>query len=116
VVLVTSGAGPTNVSSWKTRSYARLPAIGSPSASRIHCETNAPRFFGPPTMGSDSVLLLSSWFMNSVLVPLPFGCAPSPSGMPTMRYCCPGAPPSSGTLSSALKSGVIVYSSPTGSA
>jgi hypothetical protein len=60
VVLVASGAGPTNASSRKTRSYARLPAIGSPSASRIHCDTNAPRFFGPPTMGSDSVVLSSS--------------------------------------------------------
>jgi hypothetical protein len=66
-------------------------------------------------MGSDSVALVSSWFMNSVLVPSPFGYAPSPSGIPTMRYCWPGAPPSSGTLSSALKSGLIVYSLPTGS-
>src|SRR6266508_5597137 len=53
--------------------------------------------------------------MNSVLVPSPFGWAPSPSGIPTMRYCCPGAPPSSGTLSSALNSALMLYSPPTGS-
>jgi hypothetical protein len=35
--------------------------------------------------------------------------------MPTMRCCWPGAPPIGGTLSSALKSGLIVYSLSTGS-
>jgi hypothetical protein len=58
---------------------------------------------------------LSSWFMNSVLVPSPFGWAPSPSGIPTMRYCSPDAPPSNGTLSSALNSALIWYAPPTGS-
>jgi hypothetical protein len=53
VEFATVAASPTSVSPTYTLSYARLPAIGSPSASRIHVETMAPRFFVPPTYGSD---------------------------------------------------------------
>jgi hypothetical protein len=38
-------------------------------------------------MGTDgSEVLPSSWFMSTVKVPSPLSYAPSPSGIPTMRY------------------------------
>jgi hypothetical protein len=39
------------------------------------------------SMGTDgSEVLPSSWFMSTVKVPSPLSYAPSPSGIPTMRY------------------------------
>ena len=63
VELPTSAAGPWNVFSLKTQSYARSPEMTSPSRSTTSLETNAPRLSGPPTTGSELVLFVSSWFM-----------------------------------------------------
>jgi len=53
--------------------------------------------------------------MKRVPVPSLWEYPPSPSGIPTIRYCCPGVPPRSGTLSSTLNRALTWYSPPTGS-
>ena len=47
-----------------------------------HFETKAPVAPWARVMPADC----SSWFMSNVNVPSPLSNAPSPSGMPTMRY------------------------------
>ncbi len=71
-------------------------------------DTWAPRLIGRPTSGSDSVADASSWFMKTVFVPLAFGCAPSPSGMPTIWYSRAGLLVS-GTVSPTDRSRVVSY-------
>src|SRR4029453_11679583 len=52
----------------------------------VHFDTNAPR---APCARTTPAVLDSSWFIRTVNVPSPLSKAPSPSGIPTIRYGVP---------------------------